>query len=260
MAKAQRCRGDRGRTAVRTMASRARIRATLTPSRGSCYLSKRHATSAARSRALATADQGIAVPVRVPIRTLLRWTCLAAGAAIALFPRAARAQCVDDELKEELVGGRHYRGVQERLFTKAFRHEFFRHGRILRSRPVFLELGRGRCIHISLFRRSCARGERRLHRFRSAVTDSYDNAIRRSRCRIVPTSRTPLFRPLGVVVCLREAALDGWQHHPIRLQRRPGRRVTDDSTSRGITGSFGFAPNGILVSGLVSDSMFATTF
>ena len=36
----------------------------------------------------------------------------------------AHAQCVDDELKEELVGGRHYRGVQERLFTKAFRHEF----------------------------------------------------------------------------------------------------------------------------------------
>src|SRR5579863_9035496 len=45
-------------------------------------------------------------------------TLLAAGAA-----REARAQCVDDELKQELVGGRHYRGVQERLFTKAFRHE-----------------------------------------------------------------------------------------------------------------------------------------
>src|SRR3984885_15809865 len=37
--------------------------------------------------------------------------------------REARAQCVDEELKQELVGGRHYRGVQERLFTKAFRHE-----------------------------------------------------------------------------------------------------------------------------------------
>ncbi len=34
-----------------------------------------------------------------------------------------RAQCVDEELKEELVGGRHYRGVEDRLFTKAFRHE-----------------------------------------------------------------------------------------------------------------------------------------
>ena len=35
----------------------------------------------------------------------------------------ARAQCVDEELKADLVGGRHYRGVQDRLFTKAFRHE-----------------------------------------------------------------------------------------------------------------------------------------
>src|SRR6476620_10626592 len=45
------------------------------------------------------------------------------GAALVAAPRSANAQCVDEELKEELVGGRHYRGVQERLFTKAFRHE-----------------------------------------------------------------------------------------------------------------------------------------
>jgi hypothetical protein len=50
--------------------------------------------------------------------------CSAACAAIALLaPSTANAQCVDEELKQELVGGRHYRGVQERLFTKAFRHE-----------------------------------------------------------------------------------------------------------------------------------------
>src|SRR5579872_6754708 len=47
----------------------------------------------------------------------------AAGLALGLASRAAHAQCVDEELKQELVGGRHYRGVQERLFTKAFRHE-----------------------------------------------------------------------------------------------------------------------------------------
>jgi len=40
-----------------------------------------------------------------------------------LVPRVANAQCVDEELKQELIGGRHYRGVQERLFVKAFRHE-----------------------------------------------------------------------------------------------------------------------------------------
>ena len=42
---------------------------------------------------------------------------------VCLAPGRAEAQCVDEELKQELVGGRHYRGVQERLFTKAFRHE-----------------------------------------------------------------------------------------------------------------------------------------
>src|SRR5918912_1255553 len=47
-----------------------------------------------------------------------------AGVVGSLFYAAsARAQCVDEELKQELVGGRHYRGVQDRLFTKAFRHE-----------------------------------------------------------------------------------------------------------------------------------------
>src|SRR5262245_2780156 len=50
------------------------------------------------------------------------------GAAVAVLlvlglTRAARAQCVDENLKEELIGGRHYRGVQDRLFTKALRHE-----------------------------------------------------------------------------------------------------------------------------------------
>jgi len=35
----------------------------------------------------------------------------------------ARAQCVDEELKEQLIGRRAYRGVVPRLFKKAMRHE-----------------------------------------------------------------------------------------------------------------------------------------
>src|SRR5579863_6092360 len=65
--------------------------------------------------------------MRVSLRAVrvARAAC-AGGLALALALLAegtARAQCVDDELKQELVGGRHYRGVQDRLFTKAFRHE-----------------------------------------------------------------------------------------------------------------------------------------
>src|SRR5262252_9932020 len=57
-------------------------------------------------------------------RTMVRAACALLPVACALAAaREARAQCVDEELKQELIGGRHYRGVQERLFTKAFRHE-----------------------------------------------------------------------------------------------------------------------------------------
>ena len=55
-----------------------------------------------------------------PSRILLAAATIVASGGLA---SEARAQCVDEELKEELVGGRHYRGVQDRLFTKAFRHE-----------------------------------------------------------------------------------------------------------------------------------------
>lgn len=43
--------------------------------------------------------------------------------AAALAPRAARAQCVDEALKQQLVGERAYRGVVPRKFQKALRHE-----------------------------------------------------------------------------------------------------------------------------------------
>src|SRR4029077_858428 len=57
-------------------------------------------------------------------RAVRRAALVAASlAALGASAREPRAQCVDEELKQELVGGRHYRGVQERLFTKAFRHE-----------------------------------------------------------------------------------------------------------------------------------------
>ena len=40
-----------------------------------------------------------------------------------LAPRAASAQCVDEALKQQLIGERAYRGVVPRLFKKALRHE-----------------------------------------------------------------------------------------------------------------------------------------
>lgn len=48
---------------------------------------------------------------------------LAAGMLVLLVAPRARAQCVDQALKEQLVGRRAYRGVVPRLFKKALRHE-----------------------------------------------------------------------------------------------------------------------------------------
>ncbi len=48
---------------------------------------------------------------------------LAVLAVVLLGTRPARAQCVDEALKEQLVGKRSYRGVVERQIQKALRHE-----------------------------------------------------------------------------------------------------------------------------------------
>jgi outer membrane beta-barrel protein len=58
----------------------------------------------------------------------LRTLPLLAGLALCavpfvLFAAPANAQCVDEELKKELIGKRAYRGVVPRVFKKALRHE-----------------------------------------------------------------------------------------------------------------------------------------
>jgi outer membrane beta-barrel protein len=45
-----------------------------------------------------------------------------------LAPRQAAAQCVDEALKQQLIGERAYRGVVPRLFQKALRHELSAYG------------------------------------------------------------------------------------------------------------------------------------
>lgn len=51
----------------------------------------------------------------------MRLACAVLAAILA--PAAARAQCVDEALKQQLVGERAYRGVVPRLFQKTLRHE-----------------------------------------------------------------------------------------------------------------------------------------
>ncbi|HEY8942716.1 MAG TPA: hypothetical protein VIM73_00585, partial [Polyangiaceae bacterium] len=52
------------------------------------------------------------------------FVAIAALVVLLGIPGVASAQCVDEALREQLVGQRAYRGVVPRLFQKAFRHEF----------------------------------------------------------------------------------------------------------------------------------------
>ena len=62
------------------------------------------------------------------LRSRARWVWLAsllAAAAVVptLLPAPAQAQCIDEAIRDELNARRRYRGVRERLFQKALRHE-----------------------------------------------------------------------------------------------------------------------------------------
>src|SRR5204863_2825904 len=106
----------------------------------------------------------------VRARTL---SALATGLIVLASSAPARAQCVDEELKQDLVGGRHYRGVQERLFTKAFRHELsgmggYYAGDLYSSSYV---VGGAYTFHFS--EDLGLEASVQFTRFRTAATDSY---------------------------------------------------------------------------------------
>jgi outer membrane beta-barrel protein len=51
-------------------------------------------------------------------------TLVTGVASVTVGPARAGAQCIDEAIRDELNARRQYRGVQERLFQKARRHEF----------------------------------------------------------------------------------------------------------------------------------------
>lgn len=61
---------------------------------------------------------------RAPLcRTAGRMVLVLAPLAATLAPVTADAQCIDEAIRDELNARRRYRGVRERLFQKAGRHE-----------------------------------------------------------------------------------------------------------------------------------------
>ena len=156
-------------------------------------------------------------------------------------PRLAQAQCVDEELKAELVGGRHYRGVQERLFTKAFRHELSGMGGYYGADLYSSNWVVGGAYTFHFSESLGLEASFNYTRFRTAVTDSYER--RYPEIQVEDRTNKPGMLYFGHLVYSFAYGKLRWFGSGIGrfdFNFAVGAGVTDDSTSRGITGSFGF--------------------
>jgi outer membrane beta-barrel protein len=170
---------------------------------------------------------------------------IATFAAIAMcatfgFEREARAQCVDEELKQELVGGRHYRGVQERLFTKAFRHELSAMGGYYAADLYSSSWTAGGAYTFHFSEDLGLEASVAFTRFRSSITDAYER--RYPQIQIEDRTDKPGRLYFGHLLWSFAYGKLRWMGGGISrfdLNLAVGAGVTDDSTARGITGSFG---------------------
>jgi outer membrane beta-barrel protein len=172
----------------------------------------------------------------------IRRAALAAAAALVATaaPSAARAQCVDEELKQELVGGRHYRGVEERLFTKAFRHELSAMGGLYSADLYSSSWLAGGAYTFHFSEDLGLEASVQFTRFHSAVTDSYER--RYPQIQVLNSPDHPGTLYFGHLVWTLAYGKLRWMGDGISrfdFNVAVGAGVTDDSTSQGVTGSAG---------------------
>ncbi|HLK36419.1 MAG TPA: outer membrane beta-barrel domain-containing protein [Polyangiaceae bacterium] len=157
-----------------------------------------------------------------------------------LGARDARAQCVDDELKQELVGGRHYRGVEERLFTKAFRHELSAMGGLYSADLYSSNWLAGGAYTFHFSEDLGLEASVDFTRFHSAVTDSYER--RYPQIQVLDRTDKPGTLYFGHLVWSFAYGKLRWMGGGISrfdFNLAFGAGVTDDSSSRGVTASAG---------------------
>jgi outer membrane beta-barrel protein len=162
------------------------------------------------------------------------------GLALGVAAKTAHAQCVDDELKQELVGGRHYRGVEDRLFTKAFRHELSIMGGYYAADLYSSNwlLGGAYTFHFS--EDLALEASYQATQFHSAVTDSYERRYPQIQVINSPNTNGNLY--FGHLVWSLAYGKLRWMGDGISrfdLNLAFGGGVTDDQTSRGATASAG---------------------
>jgi outer membrane beta-barrel protein len=181
--------------------------------------------------------------MRVRLRSFVQAACIvAAGSTITLAAaeRTAHAQCVDEELKEELVGGRHYRGVQERLFTKAYRHELSMMGGVYAGDLYSSNWLAGGAYTFHFSEDLGLEASVQFTRFRSAVTDAYER--RYPNIQVLDNPDKPGRLYFGHLVWSFAYGKLRWMGDGISrfdFNLAVGAGATDDSTSLGVTGSFG---------------------
>ncbi|MDP9148363.1 MAG: outer membrane beta-barrel domain-containing protein [Myxococcota bacterium] len=162
------------------------------------------------------------------------------GLTLFLLADEAHAQCVDEELRQELVGGRHYRGVQERLFTKAFRHELSAMGGWYAADLYSSSWIVGAAYTFHFSEDLGLEASVQFTRFRTAVTDAYER--RYPQIQVLDRTDKPGTLYFGHLVWSFAYGKLRWMGDGISrfdFNFALGAGVTDDSTSRGVTGSAG---------------------
>ncbi len=174
-------------------------------------------------------------------RLLVRSACaIAVAAACVLAAREAQAQCVDEELKQELIGGRHYRGVQERLFTKAYRHELSVMGGYYAADLYSSNWIGGGAYTFHFSEDLGLEASVQFTRFRTAVTDTYER--RYPQVQIEDRTNKPGRLYFGHLLWSFAYGKLRWMGDGISrfdFNFALGGGVTDDSTARGLTASAG---------------------
>ncbi len=168
------------------------------------------------------------------------WAVALGAASVLAAARPARAQCVDEELKQELVGGRHYRGVEERLFTKTFRHELSAMGGLYAADLYSSSWVAGGAYTFHFSEDLALEASVEFTRFRSAVTESYER--RYPDIMVLDEPDRPGRLYFGHLVWTFAYGKLRWAGGAISrfdFNLAIGAGITDDSTSQTVTGSAG---------------------
>jgi outer membrane beta-barrel protein len=169
------------------------------------------------------------------------WAGLVLGCAVLLHVGRASAQCVDEELKQELVGKRAYRGVVPRKFKKALRHELsllggWDAGDISDGAPIY---GGAYTFH---FTEDLGLEASYLHTTRSfgfleAVDQAHENVLS------IGNTSSPVNMYMGHLVWTLAYGKVRWFGGPIGrfdFYVAAGAGAVDEAGSRGVAGSGGF--------------------